>query len=389
MSVRSNKAVRILVLFAFCALAALGYPWLKGRGAIQESPVALSWKPNRAPDDAQYVGSAKCVACHSDKASQQATAMGKALEPAADCKILIAHPLLTYKQGPYSYRIAREGGRSVYSVTDGVNTISEPILYGFGQGKSGQTYVLQHEGALYESRLSFYEGIQGLDITLGAPRDLPKSLGEALGRRMHAGDARDCFGCHSTAAATRADLKLDRLVAGVTCESCHGPGEKHLAAIKAGDMKHKQIFNPAVFDAEDMNNFCGSCHRTWEDAVLLLNSLRRISSNVAINGIRFQPYRITNSKCYDGADRRISCTACHDPHKNVEANPVFYDSKCAACHTEDAKAAGKIDHKAKLCPVGKQKCVSCHMPKYELPGSHFKFTDHQIRVARPNEPFPE
>jgi len=29
------------------------------------------------------------------------------------------------------------------------------------------------------------------------------------------------------------------------------------------------------------------------------------------------------------------------------------------------------------------------MPQYELPGGHFKFTDHQIRVVRAGEPYPD
>jgi len=28
------------------------------------------------------------------------------------------------------------------------------------------------------------------------------------------------------------------------------------------------------------------------------------------------------------------------------------------------------------------------MPKVEIPGSHFKFTDHRIRIVRPGEPYP-
>jgi hypothetical protein len=28
------------------------------------------------------------------------------------------------------------------------------------------------------------------------------------------------------------------------------------------------------------------------------------------------------------------------------------------------------------------------MPKIELPGAHAKFTDHQIRIARAGDPFP-
>jgi hypothetical protein len=64
----------------------------------------------------------------------------------------------------------------------------------------------------------------------------------------------------------------------------------------------------------------------------------------------------------------------------VETRAANYDSKCAACHL--AKSTGKI------CRVAKQNCTTCHMPKLELPGSHARFTDHQIRIARANAPYP-
>jgi len=28
------------------------------------------------------------------------------------------------------------------------------------------------------------------------------------------------------------------------------------------------------------------------------------------------------------------------------------------------------------------------MPKVEIPGAHYKFTDHRIRIPRPAAPFP-
>jgi len=38
--------------------------------------------------------------------------------------------------------------------------------------------------------------------------------------------------------------------------------------------------------------------------------------------------------------------------------------------------------------VAKENCVSCHMPKVLLPGGHMKFTDHEIRVVKAGEPYP-
>jgi hypothetical protein len=99
-----------------------------------------------------------------------------------------------------------------------------------------------------------------------------------------------------------------------------------------------------------------------------------------LSNVRFQPYRIFNSKCYSD-DRRISCIACHNPHEPMKRELTFYDAKCAACHSTK-------EPQAKLCKVGKSDCVSCHMPKVELAGAHYKFADHRIRIVRPGEKYP-
>jgi hypothetical protein len=131
--------------------------------------------------------------------------------------------------------------------------------------------------------------------------------------------------------------------------------------------------------AEDISNFCGQCHRTWEIAV------RNHWRGPAF--VRFQPYRLANSKCFNGGDRRISCLACHSPHQPLERNDYFYDAKCLACHRAAKPAAGQAA--IKNCPIAKTRCVSCHMPKVELPGGHVLFTDHQIRIVRPGAPYPD
>lgn len=312
--------------------------------------------------------------------------MARALESADEGRILREYKRLTFKLGQYSYSITREGARSVYIVTDGKETISAPILWAFGQGKAGQTYVFQFNGKYYESRVSFYNDIRGLDLTLGAPRAAPKSLTEAAGHLMDGVDARDCFSCHATAAVSEARLQTDKLTPGVTCEGCHGPGEKHIAAMKARDFTNREILNPGRFDANGQTEFCGACHRTWAQVMLMPPQ--------GMGNVRFQPYRIFGSKCYDFEDRRISCAACHNPHEEMKRDPAYYDSKCRACHQagDSAAQAGPgsgAGKSARVCKVGKQNCAECHMPKYELPGSHFKFTDHRIRIAKPGEPYPD
>jgi hypothetical protein len=127
-----------------------------------------------------------------------------------------------------------------------------------------------------------------------------------------------------------------------------------------------------------MSDFCGQCHRTWSQIAA--------GGPRGIQNVRFQPYRLANSKCYDATDRRIRCTACHDPHRDLETSAGAYDAKCAACHSA---AARRTKASARLCRVGVRDCATCHMPRLDLPGAHRKFTDHRIRIAKAGEPYPD
>ncbi len=378
----SKKNLQIAVALVFLALVVMTQPF--SVNSQNPSPVN-EWRPNQIPH-AKFVGSKVCAECHSAKAkTQMQTHMGKALIFGASNEIFRLNKNLTFRNGNYIYQIVRDGDKSLYNVTDGVSSVSLPIHYCFGNGEAGQTYVLQYKNRFYESRLSFYNDIRGLDFTMGHLPAPPATLDDAVGREMSSEETRNCFGCHTTGAANGAKLQLENFMEGVTCEACHGPGEKHVAAVNAGAEGQKLIFNPDRLDTEGLSNFCGTCHRTWEQVVLM--GLRGVMN------VRFQPYRLTNSKCYDTEDKRISCTACHDPHEDRKHEVAYYDSKCTACHNPKNKAtkAGFSPTSQRLavpCPVGKNKCTTCHMPKYEMPGSHFKFTDHQIRVVKQGEPYP-
>jgi hypothetical protein len=313
-------------------------------------------------------GGAACAQCHArEHRAHAATSMAAALTRAADAGILRANPDLTFREGPYTYTIRR----GVYSVTDGTNTITAPIAWAFGLGGVGQTYVFERGGKWYESRVSYYGVARGLDLTLGA-RNMPaKNLTEAAGREMSPKDTAACFGCHSAGAVRGLDVNLEAISPGVQCENCHAGATRHAAAVRAGDVSNAAMKKLSTLDTEQVSELCGKCHRTWSDIAT--------SGPRGIQNVRFQVYRLTNSKCYNVADRRISCVACHDPHQEVEHSSAAYDTKCAACHGASAKS----------CPTGKSDCAGCHMPKYEIPGSHHLFADHQIRIVRTNEKYPD
>lgn len=111
-------------------------------------------------------------------------------------------------------------------------------------------------------------------------------------------------------------------------------------------------------------------------------------SLTGVLNVRFQPYRLEMSRCWDPTDARISCLACHDPHQNVVKDLTAYDPKCLACHvTRGHKVTAAMPGPA--CPRATSRCVSCHMPSIELPGSHHHFTDHDIRIVRAGAAYPD
>jgi len=326
-------------------------------------------------DPPRTVSPSTCAPCHWQARTQPHTSMAHALEAVADSKVLIEHPVLATTQGTYAYRIERKGDQSVYTVSDGKGRLALAIKWVMGASSAiGQTYVLEKDGELYESRVSYFSELKGLAPTLGSEATAPHDLDEAAGRRMGIDDKLRCFGCHATNAASGRQLTLEKLTPGVQCERCHPSLETHLAAVMLDrpELGADRDGKPAL-PADQVSTFCGQCHRTWEEISL--------QGLVGVGNVRFQPYRLAGSKCYDPDDARISCLACHDPHREVTTRAEDYDPKCQACH-----AGGKQG--AKACPAATKACATCHMPKIELPGAHHKFSDHRIRIARAQEKYP-
>ncbi len=309
-----------------------------------------------------------CSQCHAKQAkAHAATAMAQTLARPGASPVFREHPVMEWTLGRYRYEVS--AGR--YRVSDGSRTLDAVIRWAIGQGEAGQTWVLERDGKLWESRASYYARVAGLGPTIGAPAGEPKSLEEAMGRKLAARDTFECFSCHSaptpeSAQTARGTLAwTETLKTGVQCESCHLKVQSHAA-------------NPAVrppsltkVGAEEMSELCGRCHRTWAD--IAANGPR------GIGNVRFQPYRIARAKCYDATDARIGCVACHDAHSRPDRALTIAqtDRTCASCHAAGCKAGQRQD------------CASCHMPKYELPGSHFRFTDHWIRTVRNKHEYPD
>jgi hypothetical protein len=345
--------------------------------------LCLAGADSPSPGVAQTVPPSKvCATCHrAEAASQPTTLMAHALELSAANPILQHHPKLTFRRGDFSYSVTTQNAVSTYSVTDGAHTLSVPIVWGLGAG--AQTWLLSLDGKFYESLVSYFPDINGLDTTLGDDVLEPKNLIAAMGRPLAQQAVKSCLGCHTTGAIVDGKLDLTALRPGVTCEHCHQGASTHMA-----DAMHSQFSTIPVklgaISSEALSNFCGQCHRSWSTVVT--------HAWFGEMNVRFAPYRLANSKCFNGADPRISCVACHNPHLNLPTDVASYDSKCLACHTGHPAGTGLPQSQeplAKVCHVSKSNCVSCHMPKVTMANRHLTFTDHFIRIVKPGAPYPD
>jgi hypothetical protein len=307
--------------------------------------------------------------------------MGRALQPPGSNAVLDSHPRLTFQKYGYSYVVETKNGQSTYSVTDGTRTITLSIRWSFGN--RAQTWVFERDGLYYESLVSYYPSFGGLGITIGDFDINPRTLDEAVGRRLPPNEPVACFGCHSTDAVMDGQwLTLGSLKPGVTCEHCHVGANSHMFSAVSDEAMETAPPDLQKLAAEDLSDFCGQCHRSWEKVI-------RGPWRGELN-VRFQPYRLANSKCFSGTDARISCIACHDPHKDLVSDTAAYDVKCLACHAlKGAASAVNNQSTAKACPVQKNNCVSCHMPEVKLANGQASFHDHLIRVVKPGVPYPD
>jgi hypothetical protein len=348
------------------------------------------WPTQNAAARPDFAGAAACASCHGGIAATHHTIpMGNAALHASDSGILHTYPKMDFSVGPYHYELKTDGKNTMYTVTGGEHPLSYPLLWAFGIGRDGQSYLFkQDDGNYYEARVSFFDSLKALSFTPGRALASPKNAEEAMYRKVGPAEVVKCFGCHTTAGIFDGKLDEKNLTPGVSCEACHGPGAKHVAAMREAKIAGTPepgpslIYNSAKLSPTDSVDFCGACHGTFWDV--------KLAGVTGVSAARSQPYRLVTSKCWGkGDDPRLTCIACHDPHKQLETEPASYDHVCLSCHVNTVGAKPIADHPGAACPVSTKNCASCHMPKVLVPEMHADFTDHRIRIARKGEPYPE
>lgn len=332
-----------------------------GRSTPAAAPPTPSLPARRMASEG-YAGRDACAPCHRD----QHKAHGQSRHWRSLHVLTKATPAtLAPRVGP----IDRSDAEIVATKTGYALTISGeegepmPLDLVFGSGKSGATYVSVVDGELLEVHRSWFPPAGKWFVTPGHER-LPA---ENVGMMYTAEQARTCVLCHATA------LPDDGLIPppalrGIGCETCHGPGQEHVAAMKADPKGPLRIRKLAGAEPALVNAVCGQCHRSR--AMVSGDNPEIGQTN------RFQMVGMLQSRCYLESGRKLTCVTCHAPHTDTPKDPKPYEAACLSCHS-----APKT-----VCPVNpSEKCVSCHMPSrpaFSSGSLPTKMADHFIRIWR-------
>ncbi len=383
---------------------------------------AVATDANRRParsSSRDSVGGETCVSCHANEASQwrQSHHAAAMQLPTAD-SVKGAFDGRSFDGPAGETRFFQRDGRYIIATAGPDGQARDfPVAYSFGIDPL-QQYLIELPGGrlqafqiAWDSRPASAGGQRWFDLDPGqtAPGGGPFWTGPSLNWNYM------CAGCHATALRRGLDpatlsfhSKWSDIA--VSCEACHGPGERHVAAAKRGGSIAGTLLPLAdrgagywgEFDARGIRRWtgpkrpdqeltvCAGCHsrgRPIADGVAIgaplldsheieLLSPGIFHSDGQIDDEDFEYGSFLQSKMHGAG---VTCSDCHEPHSlklRAEGNKV-----CAQCHD-----AAKFDVPAhshhKPGSTGAQ-CTACHMPTRIYMSVDVRH-DHGLRIPRPD-----
>ena len=231
-------------------------------------------------------------------------------------------------------------------------------------------------------RISYYAGGDHWGLTSGF-EPIPDDAGSFLGEPLSEEGLAKCLDCHTTRFISERDRSgpeaADR---GIGCERCHGPADHHLRAVDLG-FPDLAIARPKVATPAQRMELCKQCHGA--DGVIPPADPRFI---------RFQAANLPFSRCVTESGGRLDCVACHDPHRDLETDPAYYEARCLACHGGGGASPRSGDTSglrveavpASRCPVNaKADCIgaTCRRSRRSCPSRGSPITTSGSTRRRP------
>lgn len=380
--------------------------WSAWRGNRRAEPLPPSSSiPLNARPEIRYVGDAACMPCHQSEATAyhqhpMAQSCGLArftpdqtAPKAADSFLAAGYEFQVERRDAGMVHRTRFRGADRAILAESQATIA----YEIGANRRGRSYVINRDGYLSQSPISWYADRNRWDLSphLGASLEL-------LYRPVQV----QCLFCHCNSADAVAhsgnryrpsDLQLEP----IGCERCHGPGELHVASRTRGEavaLADPTIVHPGRLTPELREAVCQQCHLVGVTRVLRrgrqafdyrpglpLSDFWTIFVRPNDQGIptafSSEVEQIETSRCFRESQGRLGCTSCHDPHAlpTAQERDRHFRDRCLACHAEQSCSLPLAERRQSQ---PNDSCVACHMPR--LPTSnltHMASTDHRLRVG--------
>lgn len=400
------------------------WPLIVGIGAVVWLGLIISQLPVRPPKSAKdsilgqlrpaavsdvgYVGSDACGECHHEllDSYRQHPMYGSTraigLAEFEELAMATSNGTLPKIKGRQRfYEVAFDGAVMTHRerMTDvhgeSIFEQSVPMDYVVGSGRRAKAFVYHRGSKLLMSPLNLYAKSSVWDVAPGYLPDDP--------RRFDRRVTDECVMCHSGRASRVSDAadlfqKPAFHEMSIGCESCHGPGEKHIDARRSDPDRSAEgdpIINPARLDYERAESICQQCHlqaaarvvragrsvfdfkpgMRFEDVWTVLDAGAGVDADGQTRSVNHVP-QMQSSRCFIESDSKLGCTSCHDPHRvpTVDERDGFYRARCLICHDPESCSAPTADREARA-----DSCFVCHMPARESNNvSHITQTDHRI-----------
>ena len=397
------RAIRLLVaLVAAAGSAAAVITWR----ATPSSPARRSVQPldegspyaNTRPG-VRYVGDAACARCHAEIAqTYRQHPMGRSLAPIESATVIGdeagGRPL--FEANGLEYSIERRDGRVVHRETrrDPTGRIvarnEAEVQFVLGSGSQGISYLIERDGFLFQSPISWYVQPRRWDLSPGYQK---------TNAHFDRPVVSTCVYCHANrvepvkGTMNRYQPPIFRGHA-IGCERCHGPGALHGNRPAVVDGRDLTIVNPAGLEPALRDAVCEQCHLLGRHRVVKLDrrdddyrpglpfyrvwSVFERREGTAADRFVGQVEQMHASRCYRASGGRLGCISCHDPHQrpSPEERVSSYRDRCLECH---ADRGCRLPAAVRRQRSRDDDCAGCHMPRRESSDvAHVAATDHRI-----------
>ncbi len=328
--------------------------------------------------------------------------MGRSLAPVTgmeDGASASARAGLPIEHKGVQYTIEHRDGRVIHKAArhgaDGkpFAEIEAEVRYALGSGTRGISFLIERDGFLFQSPISWFAQERHWDISPG--------YGEFTTRPdFERAIQPDCLFCHTNqfrpvvGTFNRYETPIFQGHA-IGCERCHGPGELHVKRAGLSAESEMTIVNPARLEPGLRDSVCQQCHlqgsfrfaRAGRELFdyrpgLPLHRFLAVFLMKTGKGDKFEAVghdeQMEASRCFAASEGRLGCISCHDPHRlPAQATKVaYYRERCLACHEKQGCALSVSQRQAR----GQgENCVACHMPRPAITNvPHTAATDHRI-----------